>query len=114
MQILITKLIDGSEEIEGYTYVNNTLRYHGKLYVGNNGDLRHKIFQELHISSSDGHYGIRATVKRITKFFHWPNLSADITKAVQECLVCQRDKGNMFLILVCCSPIPFLPSHGLT
>lgn len=84
--------MNGSDEMEGYTYVNNTHRYHGKLYVRSNGDLRQKIFQELHTSGSGGHSGIRATIQRIIQLFYWPNLSADITKAVQECLVCQRNK----------------------
>ena len=94
VQVIIAKLIAGTEIMEGYTYANDTLRYQRKLYVSSNGNLRHKIIEELHNSGTGGHSGIRATLKRISQIFFWPSLQTEVTKAVKECLICQRNKGE--------------------
>ncbi|KAM7497180.1 hypothetical protein LguiA_021594 [Lonicera macranthoides] len=94
VQTILAKLLSGSNDLSGYTFTNDTLRYKGRLYIGVNGDLRQKIIQELHHSGSGGHSRTKATLKRIEQFFYWPNMITDVTKAVKECLICQRSKSE--------------------
>lgn len=89
---LISKLIVAPTSMEGYDNKQELLRYHSKLYVGSNGDLRIRIFKELHDSGIGGYSGMRATVARIKQFFYWPTLSSDVKQWVAECSTCQHDK----------------------
>lgn len=52
-----------------YTWLNKILRYEGRLVVGNQGDLRHHIWLQLHASAMGEHSGIKATVKCIATYF---------------------------------------------
>lgn len=40
------------------------------------------------------HSGVRATFKRIERYFYWPGLVGDVTKFVSECTTCQQCKGG--------------------
>lgn len=64
----------------------------GRSYVGASTDLRSKICSIMHESSEGGNSGISAKVKRIERTFYWPSLRTDISKFIQECTTCQRNK----------------------
>lgn len=66
---VMTSIITANTPLKGYTYENETIRYHGRLYVGTNGDLRCKIIAELHQTGVGGHSGRQATIKRVDHFF---------------------------------------------
>lgn len=102
------KILAGSSEVEGYTYLNDTLRYKGRLYISTIRDLRTRILQELHNSGNEGHSGQRATLKRIEQFFYWPSLTKDVILAVKECIVCQKNKPEHIPYLGLLQPIPVL------
>ena len=93
-QQVITSIIAENNELEGYTYENETIRFHGRLYVGTNGELRHKIMLELHQTGVGGHSGRQATIKMVEQFFYWPSLKADVIKLVTKCITCQQSKSE--------------------
>lgn len=86
-ELLVNKMGPNELEIKG-----GLLKYRGKWVVGINGDLRRRIFEELHEQGVGGHSGIRATTKRIEQYFFWPGLKKDVEIWVTECLVCQKSK----------------------
>jgi len=50
---------------------------------------RFTVFQQLH---SIGHNGVKNSCQLISERFYWPEMSKDIKKWVQECLICQQCK----------------------
>lgn len=51
--------------------------------------LRDKVFQSVHGLS---HPGIKATRKKISQLYFWPNLKKDVTLWASTCLACQKQK----------------------
>lgn len=41
----MVKVLSGSDDAVGYTVNNNTLRFHGKLYIGSSSDLQAQIIK---------------------------------------------------------------------
>jgi hypothetical protein len=77
-----------------YTLTAGIIRYKGRIFVGNNSDVKSKIMQAMHSSSIGGHSGISTTYHRIKKIFFWPNIKKSIEEFVSACPVCQRAKGQ--------------------
>lgn len=50
------------------------------------------MLSECHDDPSAGHLGREKTYARIAKSYHWPGMSRDIAKYVQQCLICQQIK----------------------
>ncbi|KAL5713694.1 hypothetical protein ACHQM5_015747 [Ranunculus cassubicifolius] len=105
-QSLISRLVLDPNHCKDYSWTQQTLRYHNRLYVGSNGHLRFKIWQELHQSSIGGHSGIKATAQRIALYFFWPILLRDVKKWCAECVICQTSKSEHVPSLGLLQPLP--------
>jgi transposase InsO family protein len=75
-----------------HTFQQGILRYKGRIMIGNNTELKDKIFLALHASAVGGHSGMRATYQRIKRLFHWPGLKQWVETKVATCPICQRSK----------------------
>jgi hypothetical protein len=53
-------------------------------------ELRHNIFQQLHLTRLGGHQGVQRTAANIRQRFWWPRQRADVNRWCQECDTCQR------------------------
>ncbi|UYV71059.1 K02A2.6-like [Cordylochernes scorpioides] len=49
--------------------------------------------QEMHNSSTGGHYGIRKTLAKAREIFFWPESRADVEKWCRNCTQCSARKG---------------------
>ena len=49
---------------------------------------------EYHASPVGGHAGIKRTLARLKKEFHWKGMNEDVSKFLQHCLVCQQAKSQ--------------------
>jgi transposase InsO family protein len=68
------------------------LRYHGRIWVGQNLLAQNHILQALHSSGTGGHSGVRATYERVKQYFAWPKLKQSVQAFVTGCAVCQQAK----------------------
>ncbi|GBN33744.1 Transposon Ty3-G Gag-Pol polyprotein [Araneus ventricosus] len=75
-------------EISLYCNVNSESN---RFYVP--GELRRKIFDNLHNMS---HPGIRATKALIASRYCWPNQNKDITNWCRACIPCQKSKAHQY------------------
>lgn len=91
---ILNQLAINPSLVSEFSLIDGDLRRNGRLCVGNNGNLRHDILQNLHNSREGGHSGINATIKRVSSIFWWPHMTKDITTWVSECEVCQRFKNE--------------------
>ena len=59
--------------------------------------IRKQIFQQCHGIPTAGHYSPDTTVRKIRKFYFWPNMREDIAEAVRKCEACAYRKRHNFL-----------------
>jgi hypothetical protein len=91
---IIQQFLVSAQAVPNYTLHSGILRYKGKICIGNSTELKQKILSSLHSSTLGGHSGIRATLHRIKRIFHWPNMKKTVELFVAECPVCQRSKSE--------------------
>ncbi|GMI93716.1 hypothetical protein HRI_003040900 [Hibiscus trionum] len=68
-----------------------------KLVIGHVPEQRRNIIQFFHGSAVGGHSGAKAIIHRIISTFYWKGLRREVKNAVRECMVCQRNKGELSL-----------------
>lgn len=56
--------------------------------------MRDKIIQEKHNGNLSGHFGINKTLELVQRFYYWPKLLRDVTRYVEQCVVCMKEKGG--------------------
>lgn len=89
---LLTELAVSSTNDKGYSLLNGVIRFHGRIWVGNNKLAQQHVIQALHSSGLGGHSGIQATYHRIKALFAWPKMKETIATYVQGCSICQQAK----------------------
>jgi hypothetical protein len=75
-----------------YRFTSGIIRYKNRIVIGENTDLKEKIFQTFHSSALGGHSGNRVTHHRIKQVFFWPHMKQFIADKVAHCPVCQISK----------------------
>ena len=71
LSAVISEFKQNPQSPSKYSWIGGQLRRKGHLVVGNDVDLRLKIVQLFHNSSSGGHSGVLATYKRLSSLFYW-------------------------------------------
>ena len=66
--------------------------YKGRIYVPKSLDLRRRIVQICHDSSTAGHPGRRGTQELVSRLYWWPGLTMFVKRYVSGCDTCQRCK----------------------
>lgn len=93
-------------EVSSYSWNGEFLLRKGKIVVGKDAALRKDILLHFHDSALGGHSGTQATLKRIAQTFYWKGMKKDIYNHIQECLVCQQNKGETVASPGFLQPIP--------
>ena len=65
-----------------------------KTVVPNSTDIKKRILRELHTVPYAGHPGYTRTVELAKTYFYWVGMSKDVRAYVEECPVCQIEKGD--------------------
>ncbi|KAL8140010.1 hypothetical protein V2J09_006031 [Rumex salicifolius] len=60
-----------------FLLVDGELRRRGKLFIGNDKELKLKILNWLHDSAIGGHSGRDATLHRVKSLFFWPKMNKE-------------------------------------
>ena len=89
-----------------YSYAHGILRFKGRVYIGNRGQLRAQLLQNLHDSPQIGHSGVQTTYYRVRLYFFWPKLMEDVKGYIQQCDTCQRNKDEHVPYPGLLQPIP--------
>ena len=91
-QNLLVQLAVHTPDAAGFSLDNGVIRYHGKLWIGENTALQTKVIAALHSSAIGGHSGAFATYQRIKQLFHWKGMKQHVESFVQQCEICQKAK----------------------
>lgn len=115
LQHIISQLVLDASAVPDYAFTSR-LRYKGKLVAGNSKELRLRLLREFHSYPVRGHSSRRATFERISQFFYWPTLRADVITFVKECEVCQLSKHETSALPGLLQPLPIaeIPWKGIT
>lgn len=91
-QKLLAQLAVHSPNEQGFLLENGLIRFHGKIWVGQNSAIQTKIVSALHSSAIGGHSGVQATYYRVKGLFYWKGLKQTVVDFVQQCTICQQAK----------------------
>jgi hypothetical protein len=91
-QDLLTKLAVAGASKPNFSLHQGLLRYKGRLWVGDDLGLQHKVIEAFHSSPVGGHSGFPATYHRIKHLFAWIGLKSAVQQFVAECPTCQQAK----------------------
>lgn len=98
LDIITTLLIDPQSHIH-YSLDQGLLRYKGRFFISNHGNLREKLLQVIHSSALGGHSRINNTFQRMKSlfFFFYKGLKFDVKKRVSNCDICLQNKSDNYL-----------------
>lgn len=85
------------------------MRYKGRIWVGTDTNLQHKIIDAFHASPVGGHSGVPATYQRIKRLFAWTGMKSAVQHFVMACPTCQQAKPDRAKYPGLLEPLP-LPS----
>ena len=77
-----------------WSYSGDLLRFHGKIYIPSNPDLRRKIISLHHDLPQFGHPGTFRTQALIRTQYSWPKMANTIAKYILGCAPCAQMKIN--------------------
>ncbi|KAG8499496.1 hypothetical protein CXB51_005958 [Gossypium anomalum] len=70
------------------------LRYHNRICVPNNSDLKNDILSEAHNSMYSIHPGSTKMYGDLKKTYWWPGMKREISEFIAKCLICQQVKAE--------------------
>ena len=70
------------------------LYFQERLLIPHESGLIPTLLQEFHATPIVGHYGIKATLTRLSANFYWPGMHSDVKEFVLKCAICQYNKYN--------------------
>jgi hypothetical protein len=80
---------------EGYSLeADGLLRYQGRMYIPENGDIQSIILKESHRGLYSAHPGVKKMYANMRKLFFWVGMKRDIVHFVAKCLECQQVKAD--------------------
>jgi hypothetical protein len=106
---LIQQLKNKAQAPPGYSWLQDELRYKGRLYLIKHSKLKSTVLSELHATPTAGHSGFTKTYDRVKRSFFWDGMKQDIRQFVAECEVCQRNKGETVKSPGTLQPLPIPP-----
>ena len=73
---------------------DGVLKFHGRLCVPNDIDLRNEILSKAHQSKYSVHPGSTKMYQKLRQHIWWNGMKVDIAKHVSRCLTCQQVKAE--------------------
>ena len=84
----MTKLAVSENSEPHFSMHQGLLWYKGRIWVGTDMILQHKIIEAFHSSPVGGHSGFPATYRRIKPLFAWTGLKSSVHQFVTACPTC--------------------------
>ncbi|KAJ6795221.1 Uncharacterized protein M6B38_227580 [Iris pallida] len=84
----------GKLNTEKYSMKDGLLYYKNRVIIDPTSDLTLKLIKEHHDVLQAGHSGYLKTLQRLKKGCYWTGMKSAVKKYVQECVVCQENKGE--------------------
>jgi len=59
-----------------------------------NFSMRENFVQEEHNGRLVGHFGVEKTLGKLSHFYIWPKMKANVQRYMSKCMVCHHEKGR--------------------
>lgn len=105
-RLLLQELAVSAGNSQGYSLKHGLIYKKHQLYVGQNTAIQTKTINAFHASALGGHSGVQTTYQRVKELFYWPGLKRDVQSFVQQCLICQQAKHELFKYPGLLQPLP--------
>jgi hypothetical protein len=80
---------------DGYSLqADGLLRYRGRMYIPESGDIRSIILKEAHRALYCAHLGVKKMYADMGKLFFWVGMKRNVVHFVAKCLECQQVKAD--------------------
>lgn len=79
---------------EDFSWKNNLLWKHGKLFIPDDQQLKHILLVEIHSTPVGGHSGTLRTHSHLAHQFFWKGMRKDVGEFFKGCMVCKRAKSD--------------------
>jgi hypothetical protein len=80
---------------EGYSLeADELLRYRGRMYIPEDGDIQSIILKEAHRALYYAHLGVKKMYADMRKLFFWVGMKCDVVHFIAKCLECQQVKAD--------------------
>jgi hypothetical protein len=80
---------------EGYSLkVDGLLRYQGRMYIPEGGDIQSIILKEYHRELCCAHSGVKKMYADMKNIFLWVGMKHDVVHFIAKCLECQQVKAD--------------------
>eukprot|EP00253_Pinus_taeda_P029107 PITA_29107 len=89
-----------------YRVVDEIIYYKDQIFLTEGSQLKKEILHASHDSPLASHQGFTKTYRAIRERFSWKGLKEDILQHIQECDICQRNKGEMSHLAGLLQPLP--------
>ncbi|KAL3530062.1 hypothetical protein ACH5RR_009384 [Cinchona calisaya] len=93
---MIQEKVMNSAEDKDWSYKDGVLRFRGKSYIGDQGEIKKKIIQAMHDSQLGGQSGEQASWGRAKILFYWPRMFRDFKEVIMQCDAYKRCKNDNF------------------
>lgn len=103
---LLTQVLLSPDQYPHYTMQQGVLLYKGRILVGSNPALQHRILTALHASAIGGHSGIQVTYSRVKWLFAWTGLKRAVQTFVTDYDVCKHAKSERMHYPGLLQPLP--------
>lgn len=91
IQQITAELTKRDSTHEGFSVVDNVLKYKGRTVLPRHSSLKQSLLHEYHDSVMGGHFGELKTYQRMATNWYWARMRGDITQYVRNC---QQQKNS--------------------
>lgn len=102
------ELENKTKEHKGFSLMDGHLLYKGRVVIPSNSKFKGLLLSEYHCTAVGGHAGETKTYLRLSAEWYWVEVRKDVTRFVQQCVICQQNK----LRLDYCSHFHCQPEFG--
>lgn len=103
---LVTELSLHPQARENYFLQNGLIRYKGRVWVGDNPVLQHKLISEMHDNPIGGHSGFPVTYRKLKRLFAWKGMKKQVQHQLKQCQVCLQAKPERLKYPGLLQPLP--------
>jgi hypothetical protein len=91
---LLQELSAAADSRPPYTLHSGIIRFHDRIWIGDNPAVQQRIISALHSSALGGHSGFPVTYSKMKKLFAWKGMKSAVRSFIQNCTICIQAKPD--------------------
>ncbi len=88
----VAKLLSSNTQKPYKKLESGLLTFKGRVYIPDDHELKLQLLRQFHDHQASGHFGIKRTIRLISRTYFWPRMKDFVTKYIVSCQACQANK----------------------